>query len=154
MELSKSVYVSGEMLSSESGFEDITWWAAVGTIASTWLSDASDDAVDVYRLVESVPAVLAHNSDPLPTSLLFAFRAHSLYHKSDWDASQVLQLIHNASTNLTSSVALPTEECSDDDTRRMLWEVSMASGHDTPIRLHQSLHAPIVHPPTVNACSQ
>ena len=118
------MFVSGEGLSSESGFEDITWWAAVGTIASTWLSDASDDAMDVYRLVESVPAVLAHNSDPLPTALLFAFRAHSLYHKKDWDASQVLQLLHNASSSLTSSVALPTEECSGDKTRSSLWEVS------------------------------
>ena len=119
------MFVSGEGLSSESGFEDITWWAAVGTITSTWLSGASDDAVDVYRLMESMPAVLAHNSDPLPTALLFAFRAHTLYYKKEKDASQVLHLVHNASTNLTSSVALPTEECSDDKTRSQLWEVGM-----------------------------
>ena len=65
-------------------------------------------------------------SDPLPSALLFAFRGHVLYRKEKEDINKVLHILHNASTALSSSVALPTDECS--QTADTLWQVCVCEG--------------------------
>ena len=106
---------------TDSGFEDLTWWAAIGVVASTWLSGSDSDAQDVYNLVESVPLVLNHHSNPLPSSLLMAFRCHCQYRSQCCDIECILHLIEQASINLTSSVALPSEDMTSDS----LWKVCL-----------------------------
>jgi hypothetical protein len=121
LDTSKSVSSASGDFVPDTGFEDITWWAAIGVVASKWLSDATDsDISEVYDIVESIPPTLTHNSDPLSSALLFAFRAHMLYRKEKEETAKILHLLQSASVALSSSVALPTDECS--QTSDTLWQ--------------------------------
>ncbi|XP_074649964.1 sterol regulatory element-binding protein 1-like [Tubulanus polymorphus] len=51
------------------------WWSAVLTVATYWLTGDEKNAARFYPIIESFPAVLQNNSDPLARSALLAFKA-------------------------------------------------------------------------------